>query len=43
METVFDVACVVMFISLIMYGAVKLDEASKRLKAKEKFTEKIKK
>ena len=35
METITDVISVVMFISLIMYAAIKLDEAAKKLRDEE--------
>lgn len=35
MNTVIDVASVVLFIVLIMYTAIKLDEAAKKLRSEE--------
>jgi|GEM_PF-3403769 len=35
MNTVIDVASVVVFIVLIMYAAIKLDEAAKKLRSEE--------
>lgn len=35
MDTAIDVASVVLFIVLIMYAAVKLDEAAKKLRSEE--------
>lgn len=35
MNTVIDVASVVLFIVLIMYAAIKLDEASRKLRSEE--------
>lgn len=35
MDRLIDVASVVMFISMIMYAAIKLDEAARKLRDKE--------
>lgn len=35
METIIDVVSVVLFISLIMYAAIKLDEAARKLRDEE--------
>ena len=35
METITDVISVVLFISLIMYAAIKLDEAARKLRDEE--------
>lgn len=35
MDTAIDVISIVLFISLIMYAAIKLDEAAKKLRSEE--------
>lgn len=35
METIIDVVSVVLFVSLIMYAAIKLDEAARKLRDEE--------